>query len=399
MQRARQAATGTRRDIYSARQRLRGPARALSTQLLPRWINSVSRAAKIAHGRGAGRGGAVRVLANSQTVAGIVQSNSSTQQQFATTVFAAVNSDGIARCCQYGAWPWQHSSFIVGPVPTRRVEVWQGKCETLPCPVEHCPAERGKGKASATTMLAAASMPPAPSCSTAAPAKAERVFTFDTEQFPLRGLVQCALGVSELETLHEHAPAEFPQWGSGLSSLGRGSVDARQPQRRVELLRHALNERWKGSPQRKQWEHEFLPRLVREVVGPSSSWAGEERLLFQRSPLLRFHVAWPLDPGETLESAPPVAGFGTPGCSRKPPGCLAMLHKDHDTGHAPSEVNFLLPVNMRTHGSNSLWVESSPRAGASPRWETRPARPAPAAQAAGGRVLAEAWRGLRRDLA
>ena len=155
------------------------------------------------------------------------------------------------------------------------------------------------------------------------------------------------------------------QWGSGLSSLGRGggSLDSSTPPaRRVELLRHALNERWKGSPQRKQWEGEFLPRLVREVIGPGSM-AAEERLIFQRAPLLRFHVAWPLEPGEVHVPQPPSAGFVNSAFVARPPGTLAMLHKDSDTGHASGEVNFLLPVSLRTHGSNSLWVESAPSSG------------------------------------
>ena len=238
-------------------------------------------------------------------------------------------------------------------------------------------------------MLAASSLlVPAPPCSaTVVPSRAERVFDFDTAQFPLRDLVQSALGVSELETLHEYDPAEFPQWGSGLSSLGRGSVDSRGPQRRVELLRHALNERWKGSPQRKQWEREFLPRLVREVIWPGSM-AGEERLLFQRSPLLRFHVAWPLAPGEARTPQPPAAGFVNSGFVAKPPSTLAMLHRDSDTGHASSEVNFLLPVNLRTHGSNSLWVESAPSAGDYAPFEVCPLALAPALASTSALTLA-----------
>ena len=115
-------------------------------------------------------------------------------------------------------------------------------------------------------------------------ARAERTIAFDTVQYPLRELVQSALGVQELEKLHEHEPDEF-------ISLGRRSVDSRGPQRRVELLRHALKERWKGSPQRKEWEREHLPRLVREVIGPASM-ANEEQLIFQRSPLLRFALCF-----------------------------------------------------------------------------------------------------------
>ena len=85
----------------------------------------------------------------------------------------------------------------------------------------------------------------------------------------------------------------------------------------------------------------------------------------QRAQLLRCHlhglvlVAWPLAPGETFKPQPPVAGFGKVGHSAKPPGTLAMLHTDHDTGHPPREVNYLLPVSLRTYGSNSLWVESA----------------------------------------
>ena len=208
-------------------------------------------------------------------------------------------------------------------------------------------------------MSTTSSLAAAPSLSASAQrtltAHAERTISFDTYRYPLRDLVQSALGVRDLEKLHEHEPEEF-------ISLGRSSVASRGPQRRVELLRHALNERWKCSSQRKEWEREYLPRLVREVIGPASM-ANEERLIFQRSPLLRFHVAWPLASGETRNPQQPVAGFGKVGHSVKPPGTLAMLHTDHDTGHPPSEVNYLLPVNLRTYGSNSLWVESAPGLG------------------------------------
>lgn len=188
---------------------------------------------------------------------------------------------------------------------------------------------------------------------------AECVHSFDTALFPLRELVQSALGVQDLEKLHEYEPDDFPHWRARHSSIGRGSHGA---QRRIELLRHALNQRWKGSPQRKEWECEHLPRLVREVIGPRSM-AGEERLLFQRSPLLRFHVAWPLEAGEKHRDEEPLPGFGRTGHSPKAPGTLAMLHKDQDTGHPSSEVNFLLPVNLRTYGANSLWAESAPDRG------------------------------------
>ena len=183
-----------------------------------------------------------------------------------------------------------------------------------------------------------------------------RLLTFDQELFPLRELVQAAVGVEALDKLHLYEPEDFlPK-----SASSRGSAAAsRGAQRRVELLRHSLNERWKGSAERKLWERELLPRLVREVVGPCSM-AGEERLLYQRSPLLRFHVAWPAAPGEVVAHEPPTRGFGRAGHSPKPPGALAMLHTDHDTGHPSSEVNFLLPVTPRICGANSLWVETAP---------------------------------------
>ena len=183
----------------------------------------------------------------------------------------------------------------------------------------------------------------------------ERLLSFDTDRYPLRELVQGALKVDDIEKLHCYEPEEFLL----CSSVACGSATGRSALRRVELLRHALKERWKGSTQRKQWEHDYLPRLVREVIGPKSM-ASETRLLFQRSPLLRFHVAWPVSAEEEVAEYEPIRGFGKVGHSHRPPGCLAMLHKDRDTGHPPSEVNFLLPVTLRTYGTNSLWVESEP---------------------------------------
>jgi putative NADH-flavin reductase len=174
---------------------------------------------------------------------------------------------------------------------------------------------------------------------------ADRLLAFDTERFPLRELVQEAIGVDELEKLHLHEAEKF------LPSHSVGRTSAQSPQRRMELLRHALNEKWKCSAERKQWERELLPRIVRECIRPCSMPA-EQQLIYQRSPLLRFHVAWPVEAGEQVDVNP-----------ANPPGRLALLHKDADTGHPSSEVNYLLPVTLRTHGANSLWVESEPNVG------------------------------------
>ena len=53
--------------------------------------------------------------------------------------------------------------------------------------------------------------PPRSGSTSVSPSRAERVLEFDTGQFPLRDLVQSALGVDDLESLHEHDPSEFPQ--------------------------------------------------------------------------------------------------------------------------------------------------------------------------------------------
>ena len=53
--------------------------------------------------------------------------------------------------------------------------------------------------------------PPRSGSTSVSPSRAERVLDFDTGQFPLRDLVQSALGVDDLESLHEHDPSEFPQ--------------------------------------------------------------------------------------------------------------------------------------------------------------------------------------------
>lgn len=175
--------------------------------------------------------------------------------------------------------------------------------------------------------------------------EAERLLTFDTTSFGLRELVQEAIGVEELESLHHYEPEDF------LPAHSVGRRLASGPQRRVELLRHALNEKWKCSSERKHWERALLPRIVREVIG-SRTVPAEHELLYQRSPLLRFHVAWPIEAGERVDMRPD-----------DPPGRLALLHKDADTGHPQGEVNYLLPVTLRTHGANSLWVESQPGLG------------------------------------
>lgn len=179
--------------------------------------------------------------------------------------------------------------------------------------------------------------------------KHERVLSFDTDEFPLSELVADALNCrpAELSQLHLREPEEFCEPGK----IRASQANTRSPLRRVELLRRALTTRWKMSPQKRQWEREFLPRMVREVVGPEVM-RGEDQLIYQRAPMLRFHVAWPLaaEDFDTFDdNIPPKDG--------KNPGTLAGLHTDSEYGHPPGEVNFFLPVTPHTYGTNSLFIE------------------------------------------
>jgi len=194
----------------------------------------------------------------------------------------------------------------------------------------------------------------------------ERCISFDTGDFPLRELVTSALAggdnnafveIDTLEQLHLFEPEDFCAPGKIRASNSHN----RTPLRRVELLRRALTERWKGSPQKRIWENEYLPRMVREVVGTNTMMASqhETSLIYQRAPMLRFHAAWPLldnddDKNEYDGTIPPRNG--------RNPGTLAAVHTDAQYGHPPGEVNFLLPVTQ-TFGSNSLYVEGAPNRG------------------------------------
>jgi len=181
--------------------------------------------------------------------------------------------------------------------------------------------------------------------------KYERVLTFDTDDLPLRELVTDALECNaddDLGKLHLCDPADFCEPGK----IRASQAGTRTPLRRVELLRRALSTKWKMSPQKRVWERDYLPRIVRDVVGPEVM-RGERELIYQRSPMLRFHVAWPLESEEDLAAydgkIPPVGG--------KNPGTLAGLHTDAEYGHPSGEVNFFLPVTSSTYGTNSLYVE------------------------------------------
>ena len=184
----------------------------------------------------------------------------------------------------------------------------------------------------------------------------ERILSFDTEIFPLREIVAEALEChpDELDELHLREPEEFCEQGKIRGSL----ASTRSPLRRVELLRRALTTKWKMSPQRRQWENDYLPRIVRDVIGPEVM-EHETQLIYQRAPMLRFHVAWQLMTSEEEENydhtVPPIDG--------RNPGTLAGVHTDSEYGHPPGEVNFFLPVTPKTYGSNSLFVEGEAQRG------------------------------------
>ena len=137
----------------------------------------------------------------------------------------------------------------------------------------------------------------------------ERIISFDTEEFPLCVIVAEALGChpEELDKLHLREPEEFCEQGKIRGSL----ASTRSPLRRVELLRRALTTKWKMSPQRRQWENDYLPQIVRDVVGPEVM-GQESQLIYQRAPMLRFHVAWQLMISENEEAydntVPPIGG-------------------------------------------------------------------------------------------
>lgn len=184
--------------------------------------------------------------------------------------------------------------------------------------------------------------------------QSEHLLSFDTKSFPFRELVADALeveDVSELDKLHLYEPEDFALAGKIRASLS----SSRTPLKRVELLRRALTERWKMSPQKRTWEKEYLPCLVREVVGPGEM-PDETMLVYQRAPMLRFHVAWPLEDGEQYDyTVPPKTG--------RNPGTLAAVHTDGGKyGHPTGEVNFLLPMTC-VGGTNSLFVEGFPERG------------------------------------
>ena len=177
----------------------------------------------------------------------------------------------------------------------------------------------------------------------------ERILSIDTEEFQLCELVADALGChpSELDQLHTREPEDYCEQGQIRGSLS----STRAPLRRIELLRRALTNKWKMSSQKRMWEDYYLPRIVRDIVGPDVM-KNEKHLIYQRSPMLRFHVAWPLEPDEVASydnTIPPRNG--------KNPGTLAGLHTDEEYGHPPGEVNFFLPVTPHTHDTNSLYVE------------------------------------------
>jgi len=185
----------------------------------------------------------------------------------------------------------------------------------------------------------------------------ERILSFDTKEFPLCELVADALDChpNELGQLHLlREPEDYCEQGKIRAKL----ASTRTPLRRVELLRRALTTKWKMSNSRKQWENDFLPRIVRDVVG-TEVMENEQQLIYQRSPMLRFHVAWPLEPEEVAtydHTVPPLGG--------RNPGTLAGLHTDEEYGHPPGETNFFLPVTLsQTFGTNSLYVEGDVQRG------------------------------------
>mmetsp|Transcript_33164 Transcript_33164/g.80216 ORF Transcript_33164/g.80216 Transcript_33164/m.80216 type:complete len:308 (+) Transcript_33164:150-1073(+) len=181
------------------------------------------------------------------------------------------------------------------------------------------------------------------------PRNHERIVTFDTKEFPLCELVADALEChqNELDELHTREPEDYCTQGQIRGSL----ASTRTPLRRIELLRRALTTKWKMSSQKRIWENDYLPGIVRDVVG-SDIMPNEQHLIYQRSPMLRFHVAWPLQPEEVAaydNTIPPLGG--------RNPGTLAGLHTDKEYGHPHGEVNFFLPVTHHTHDTNSLHVE------------------------------------------
>lgn len=182
----------------------------------------------------------------------------------------------------------------------------------------------------------------------------ERILDFDTHDFPLHSLVADALGCSSIEELgllHEAEPEDYALPGS----IRASHAATRTPLKRIELLRRALTDQWKRSRQKRQWEQDYLPELVRSVVGPQVMPA-ETQLIYQRAPMLRFHVAWPLAEGEDYDTQiPPPSG--------RNPGTLAGLHTDAAYGHPKGERNFFLPVTTGCYGTNSLWVEGMPDRG------------------------------------
>ena len=182
---------------------------------------------------------------------------------------------------------------------------------------------------------------------------AEQVLAFDAQAFPLRRLVQEAVGVEELELLHTHKPEDLLP-----SATFKGSSATWSEQRRLELLQHSLQELWKTSEQRQEFL-QLLPSLIVATIAPQ--FPKESYFYFQKSPLLRFHLAWPENGDENIFLNDEQQQQKKK--RSKPPGALTTIHTDGSYGHPSTEINFWLPVTLRTYGSNSLMVESEPMKG------------------------------------
>ena len=211
-----------------------------------------------------------------------------------------------------------------------------------------------------------------------------RVLAFEDATFPLRGLVQEAIGRSDLELLHRHNPEDLQP-----ASAFKCTPESRTEQRRVQLLQHALDGLWKSSDQRKLFLTHYLPLLIATVIAPTMP--EETEFVFQKAPMLRFHIAWPEEEGGAGEGGEGVDGSaaveqadvgGSAGQGQgqaggrvkpteqaqrkkraKPAGTLTTVHTDGDYGHPAAEINYWLPVSLRTWGANSMMVESAPGKG------------------------------------
>jgi hypothetical protein len=151
---------------------------------------------------------------------------------------------------------------------------------------------------------------------------AQKILSFDTDRFPLRSLVQQAVGIEALETLHEHEPETLLPTG-----VFKGAPHTRSALRRTELQQHTLQELWKMSSQRKDFL-QLLPVIIADVIAPTLP--EETFFYFQKAPLLRFHVAWPETEGEDSFAA--SEGKDQPKKRGKPPGTLTTMHTDGEVG-------------------------------------------------------------------